>query len=311
MKKLRSRIAPRHTVASLLVAAGLAAAFLPGTRAGLAAPEAPPAGGVTACGQLTAPVLSECSGIVASRRYAGVFWVHNDSGDRARFYAVDSSGELLSVVAVDGARNVDWEDIAIDDSGQVYLGDIGNNLNERRDLVVYVVDEPDPHRGPGPLHVPVRRRLPFHFADQETFPDSAHLNFDCEALGWNAGHLYLLTKHRSDTATTLYRLDPWCAGEQVAERVGGVRMGSPVTAADCSPDGRLLGVLTYRDVSLFERPAAGDNYLAGRRSRLPISAGQCEGICFDGDRLLVTSEQRGIYCLPLSALRPPAGRHGT
>jgi hypothetical protein len=173
--------------------------------------------------------------------------------------------------------------------------------------VVYVVDEPDPRGAPAPLHVPVRRRLPFHFPDQEAFPDSAHLNFDCEGLCWSGGWLYLLTKHRSDTATTLYRLDPRRADEQAAERLGSRGLGSPVTGADASSDGRLLAILTYRDVFLFERPARGDDLLAGRHWRVPIAAGQCEGICFAGDRLLVTNEQRSIYCLPLAGMRPPAG----
>ena len=295
-------------LAGPLFGLGVATVLLPALRPGLATSAPQPAAALVACGRLDAPVLDECSGIVASRRYAGVFWVHNDSGDRARFFAVDGGGGLLAVVVVDGARNVDWEDIAVDDSGHVYLGDVGNNLNERRDLVVYVVDEPDPRSSPGPLHVPVQRRLPFRFPDQEAYPDSARFNFDCEGLCWSAGWLYLLTKHRSDTATTLYRLDPGRAGEQAAVRLGTRGLGSPVTSADASPDGRLLAVLTYRHVFLFERPASGDDPLAGRRWRLSIEAGQCEGICFDGDRLMVTNEQRGIYCLPLAAVRPPGGQ---
>src|SRR5262249_6712999 len=157
-------------------------------------------------------------------RFAGVFWVHNDSGDMARFFAIDSAGTLLREVRVDGARNVDWEDIAIDDSGHLFLGDFGNNRNQRRDLVVYEVDEPHPAPSsplPRVFHVPVIRRLPFRFQDQRAFPDSAHFNFDCEAMFWRRGVLYLLNKHRSDIRTTLYRLDPAAdTRQQVAVRLG-------------------------------------------------------------------------------------------
>ena len=69
------------------------------------------------CARIRSSEIDECSGIVASRRYSDLYWVHNDSGDRARFFGIDSRGELRVQIEVDGAQNVDWEDIAIDDSG--------------------------------------------------------------------------------------------------------------------------------------------------------------------------------------------------
>jgi hypothetical protein len=118
---------------------------------------------------ITAPAIDECSGIVASRRFRGVYWVHNDSGDRARFFGIDLRGKLLAEFAVDGADNVDWEDVAVDDSGQLYIGDFGNNRSKRRDLVIYVVDEPDPQGAAG-RHIAVKRRLPFHYPTRASRP---------------------------------------------------------------------------------------------------------------------------------------------
>ncbi len=43
----------------------------------------------------------------------------------------------------------DWEDIAIDDAGHLYLGDIGNNDAKRDTLFVYEIDEPNPTTGAG------------------------------------------------------------------------------------------------------------------------------------------------------------------
>ncbi|MFO0950915.1 MAG: hypothetical protein U0835_07120 [Isosphaeraceae bacterium] len=63
---------------------------------------------------------------MASRRHPGVFWVHNDSGNPPRLFAVRVDGSLIREYAVQ-APNVDWEDIAVDDEGHLYLGDIGNN----------------------------------------------------------------------------------------------------------------------------------------------------------------------------------------
>lgn len=92
------------------------------------------------------PAINESSGLVKSRRLDGVFWTHNDSGDRPRIFAVTREGRSIGAVEILKARNVDWEDIAIDDVGFLYLCDIGNNRNRRTDLIVYRVPEVNPKR---------------------------------------------------------------------------------------------------------------------------------------------------------------------
>ena len=199
--------------------------------------------------------IGESSGLARSRRHPGVFWTHNDSGDSARFFAIDASGNVLAEFAVDGASHEDWEDIAIDDDGFLYLGDVGNNSNDRDDLVVYRVAEPDPAAGDG--HVGVERRLRFAYADQGELGDRGRMNFDSEAIFSRAGQVYIFTKHRSDTATQLYRLDPEVSALQQLEPIARFDLGGEIegflgntTAADLSPDGSRLALLTYRGVFL-------------------------------------------------------------
>jgi len=104
------------------------------------------------------PALREASGLVASHRYAGVLWAHNDSGDQPRLFAFRRDGVAVLPnrvtdparyrgITIDNARNYDWEDITIDPEGRLYIGDIGNNDSARRNLAIYVVDEPDPVAG--------------------------------------------------------------------------------------------------------------------------------------------------------------------
>ncbi|NLT76895.1 MAG: hypothetical protein GXX98_10255, partial [Planctomycetes bacterium] len=64
-------------------------------------------------GIVRTPLIQEASGLVASRKNPGVLWVHNDSGDTARVFAIDTRGNLLGVCSVTGAKARDWEDIAI------------------------------------------------------------------------------------------------------------------------------------------------------------------------------------------------------
>src|SRR5215831_3753559 len=76
-------------------------------------------------GKLEHPAIAETSGIVASRKHEGIFWVHNDSGNPPALFAVKRDGTLVREYCV-AVPNVDWEDIAADDRGHLYLGEIGN-----------------------------------------------------------------------------------------------------------------------------------------------------------------------------------------
>ncbi len=252
--------------------------------------------------------VDESSGLAASRTQPGVFWTHNDSGDSARVFAVTAHGQLLAEVALTGATHVDWEDIATDAAGHVYVADCGNNDNDRKDLVVYRFVEPQLSLGAAPakLAVGVDRQLRFRYPDQQKFPDETRLNFDCEALFFAQGKLYLLTKHRSDTRTTLYRF-PNLSGtaELSLDYLGEFDLGGAdkdfggrATAADATPDGQTLAVLSYHALFLFARPADSDLYLTRPLHRIDLDqrvTDQAEAVAWDGDSLLLTSESGDIF----------------
>jgi hypothetical protein len=247
-----------------------------------------------------AAAIDESSGIVASRRHGGLYWTHNDSGGAPVIYAVDREGKLVGEpVRVLGASNVDWEDIAADGDGNLWIADIGNNLNARTDLCLYVLPEPDPRVV---KEARVSRRIDVRYPDQRLFPPPV-AEFDAEALFVANGRPYILSKHRGSGTTKLYRLDRQSDGLSAPMTLlGTFDIEGMVTAADVSPDGRSLLVLTYTGIWLFEA-ASGDEYLGGSVRWLPIRAGQCEGICFDLDgSIVVTNEQRSIFGLSVEDL---------
>ena len=84
-------------------------------------------------GQLATAALCEASGIVKSRKYEGLYWTHNDSGNPATLFAIREDGSVVARVPVSGARNSDWEDLALDEAGTLFIGDIGDNLHRRRE----------------------------------------------------------------------------------------------------------------------------------------------------------------------------------
>ena len=148
--------------------------------------------GVVAAGQadlerlggLDARLIPEASGIVKSRRFADTFWVHNDSGNPPELFAIRSDGRIIRQFRL-AIPNVDWEDIAIDDEGHLYLGDIGNNTRALPVRAIYRIDEPDPRSS---LHKPLAASSVTFYA----FPDGKR--FDAESLWRDGRDLMLLTK---------------------------------------------------------------------------------------------------------------------
>ena len=319
---MHQRIAPFAVLFSLLCLTPVGAQPV--------SPPGPPAAAaraLTPYAQVTHAPADEMSGIVRSRRYPDVFWVHNDSGDRARLFAIRRDGNVVMPpylggdfyvgapvqgkqefpgVTVDLAANIDWEDITID-GDTLYISDMGNNGNARRDLGIYVLAEPNPE---AVERARVLKWLPIAYPDQKTFP-AEQWHFDCEAIFAFRGKVYFLTKHRApgkistpETGSKLYRLDT-----QHTDRVntltrvdGHLDLGGWVTAADVSPDGRTLAVLCegpVQSVWLFEAPRGSDRFLSGSARRLVFTGGkQCEAVCFDGnDSLIVTNEQRDLFRL--------------
>lgn len=283
--------------------------------------------------------LDEMSGIVKSRTYEDVYWVHNDSGDDPRLFAIHADGSVImppwldrwnyvgepeegkeefAGLEIDLASNIDWEDIATD-ADTIYIADCGNNGNARRDLGVYLLYEPNPE---AVSEARILKWLPVAYPDQDAYP-GAVWHFDCEAVFVHNHKLYLLTKHRAgqidvvETGTKLYRLDTDKTDEvNVLTKVDEhADLGGWVTAADMSPDGEMLAVLCQypvQSVWLFDTPAEGDEFLSSAARRLVFTNGQqCEAICFvDSESLMMTNEQRELFTLKVEDFHPVDGEDG-
>lgn len=251
--------------------------------------------------------IKEASGLVKSRMWDNVFWTHNDSGDEPRIFPITRRGQIIkpdwmenySGIRISDAVNVDWETITTDDQGNLYIGDVGNNSNTRRDLKFYMIREPYPAET---VTTSVVSEIRFVYPDQDTIPPQK-LNFDAEATFWKDGYLYLFTKHRSDLFTKLYRLKAADTQKIItATLLGKFNIRGQVSGADLSQDGRKLAVLTDNAIWLFEIPETSDNFFNGKISWLPIQAKQCEAICFDEDLLIILNEQRELFKVKVTDL---------
>lgn len=261
-------------------------------------------------GRIEDPRIHESSGLAQSRQQPGLWWTHNDSGHTNHIFPMSETGKALGPpIELLGAANVDWEDIAADDRGQLWISDLGNNRNRRRDLKVYIIDEPLPdEHGEFPAAVPVKRILRMRYPDQNAFPPE-QMNFDSEGIFVRDQTLFVLTKHRSDADTKLYRLaDDGGDSEQVLEYLQTFPDIGMVTGAALHPDGRRLAVLTYTGVWLFITDGTTERFLSGTVYTLPAAFrawGQVEGVDWiDGETLLVSSEQRDLFRIPLKVFTP-------
>lgn len=105
----------------------------------------PNAKAATSPGTVTDTEITESSGLVASVLNPGTLWLHNDSGDTARAFAIADNGSKRATLTFDTTDPVDIEDMAIEDDGPqsyLYFGDIGDNDRIRPSITIHRVMEP-------------------------------------------------------------------------------------------------------------------------------------------------------------------------
>lgn len=227
--------------------------------------------------------IDEASGIVASRKNPGVLWVHNDSGNSASVYAINSEGALLGTYLIKGARCRDWEDIAIGPGPDpqhdtLYVGDIGDNRAKRSSIVVYRVQEP----AVDPNQVSVEKTVGPADPIELVYPDGSK---DAETLMVDPlnGDIYIITKR--EFPSRVYRApDPQFAKKQnMLEQVAKLPWGFAV-GGDISPDGKWIVVRGALNASLWIRPEGEPLWHAFRATHVSlnlIAERQGEAICFD------------------------------
>jgi hypothetical protein len=232
------------------------------------------------------PRIIESSGLAASRRHPGIVYTFNDSGGTPQVFAIGPDCRTKATLTFGGARNRDWEAMAIGADG-LYAGDIGDNLNGVWPYVtVYRIPEP----------AVLRTQTLRATAYRVKYADGAR-NAETMMIDPRTNRLYIASK---EFGGSLYegpkRLRT--SGFNVMHRVG----DAPLYATDgaFSPDGRTFVIRTYWDAEIYSAPGKALSTLS-----IPGQK-QGEGITFtpDGRSLLLSSEGRRQ---PLWRIPVPAG----
>jgi hypothetical protein len=206
--------------------------------------------------------LKEISGLRSSKLNANRFWVHNDSGDAPKIYALSSSMKVEREFLLKGAEHVDWEDMAggtYQGKPYLFIGDIGDNAARRTSIRVYTVEEPQISDS-----AQLAELLPT--AIELVYPDGPR---DAEALLFDERSEELLIVTKRDEKARVYAIDLKTAqnsGPNTLEFIGVLKIDpSPkdlapmrryfhyITAADQHENGSVI-IKNYFRAWLYENP---------------------------------------------------------
>lgn len=237
---------------------------------------------------ITDPLLPEISGCAVTAK--GI-WMHNDSGNAAELFLVNpKTGRIKQRVAIAGATNIDWEDMAAE-SGNLYIGDIGDNSSKRDRISVYRVAEAALTKPAIELGL--------------TYPDGPH---NAEALFVHGGGLFIITKTDDPTIgqAGVYRLaqaDKLVSGLYPLEKVATITITGEsflfpnrITGADYALSTHRLVLRTYENLYVMTVPAGQpfDSLWAQPPRKLEVlGLTQAEAVCvrLDGRHVLTTGER--------------------
>jgi len=224
---------------------------------------------------------------------------HNDSGGASSLYEVDrNTGNIIVEIPIGNAVNRDWEDIT-SDSEYIYIGDIGNNNGDRRDLRIYKVSISD--LGSDASTPVMAQEISYSYADQMQFePSTYNHDYDAEALISIGDSLYIFTKNWANNQTNIYAI-PKIPGSYVTSKIDSLTVNGLITAADYDPVNNRVMLLGYQLGAnlIVELTDFGKNNFSDgtvKKFVLKVPPGnslQTEGIIYAGDEMLISAEQNG------------------
>ena len=238
--------------------------------------------------------IDEASGVVMSSEHDGVLWVHNDSGDTPRMFALNSDGALLGIWSLSTVAK-DWEDLAYGydealGTHALYIGDVGDNASARPDITVHIVPEPlvnqDTEAGTQSIE---------NFSSMTlTYPEGVAHNCETVMRDPLTGDLYLVVKSGDGKSPVFRKAAPHTDGSEVElEWVADLVFGSAplsgsasTTAGAFSPNGDKILIRTYSHAYMWTR--SDGQSVAEALSGPPCDVHapdepQGEAICFSAD----------------------------
>lgn len=234
--------------------------------------------------------MQETSGLIL---VDGSFYTFNDSGGEAELYQIDTvSGLVARTIKVTDAKNKDWEAITADDEF-IYIGDIGNNWGNRKDLVIYKC--PIAGLKNGSLS---SEKIVISYEDQKVFDNEPHKHeYDAEGLFVRDNRLYLISKNWANNESKIYEV-PLEPGKYVLKVDSRIDVYGKVTDAFYNEIDTSLYLIGYGESRFITCLRGFDGYATREEITIPITSInglQTEGICVQNDQVYYTSEKVKVF----------------
>ncbi len=248
--------------------------------------------------------VSETSGLLF---YKGKLLTHNDSGDAANLYEIDTlSGNITRTIEVSNASNVDWEAITQDEN-YVYIGDFGNNNGNRQDLKIYRILKSDYDNNTSVSS----EVIAFSYEDQEDFTTNPYNHdFDAEAFTVHNNQLILFTKNWASSTVSAYTI-PKDVGNHTATKIAHYNVQGLITDAAYNPEDNSFLLCGYNrqgnPLLVYVPNITIDNLFDGTIERTDITtsvglASQIEGLThIEGNTYFLSRERvnRTVNGIPI------------
>lgn len=237
--------------------------------------------------------LKEVSGIAYKDN---LIYSIEDRGNKNEITVMDLTGKIQKTLTLNKTENIDWEDLTFDPQGNLYIGDFGNNANDRQDLSIYKI-EPSDLTGET---AEVAYTITFEYPEQKDFPPKKKdFMFDVEGFFEYQNFFYLFTKNRSkgfDGSSYVYKI-PNTAGHHRAKLIKtittcGDYQNCAITSAAISPDQTKFVLLSHSKIWLFENLPA-KNIAEGEMSEIDLEHfSQKEAVTFKNNETLLIGDER-------------------
>jgi hypothetical protein len=208
-----------------------------------------------------------------------LLWTIEDSGNKNNIYGLDVEGNIIRDIDVSNSSNIDWEDLASDNEGNLYVGDFGNNSKNRDDFTIYKISNLSEDKT-------TAERINF------TLPKKVNPK-DFEAFFILNGYFYLFSK--KNKSTMVYKV-PNTIGKHTAKMVTEYKLKGKrckITSADVSDDGNTIILLNHDKLWKLSN-YKNDAFFEGTIEVLEFNHNsQKEGICFKNNtEIYITDEKR-------------------
>ncbi len=243
--------------------------------------------------------LKETSGLDF---FQNKLYTFNDSGNTSELFEIDKkNGKILKILKTN-LVNKDWEALT-SDSVSFYVGDIGNNVGNRKDLTIYKIpfsffqQKSSFQNEKSPNQDNEISKITFYYPEQKDFqPKNLNNDFDAEAMIFLHGKIHLFTKEWVSKNVSHYEIDPNISIVQPAKKTEVYPAGFSVTdAAYYDKKLYLVGYTKWSVVymMIFEESEPGI-FFKNKPIKLELGSafniGQIEGIAVDDSGIYLSSE---------------------